>query len=298
MALRIPRGFGVNRPQYQEICEGVRPTAEAVQLKAWTGLPCVRLDDQHNDPIVIDAGTLIGIATGGVASGFVLPATFVTGNQLLYTLPHSESSTWSLPTTSGSITCGLVKPLGVAYQPIYSFYLETAFTNYKRVHSVGYVTDYVIQIPCITLDETNINPGDKVAVGTGQKTGTQDSNWTNALLFNGDNPAGRYRKFTLTSNAANELIGGLGDTVVGRCLKRLHLGTTTDGSPTGLKLSAVTNFTLSAAAAAEFKSMDKVQTVPGLGLAGSGTNGVPSWLMGARANANGDFYALTLLIRL
>ena len=74
MALRIPRGYDTNRPPYSEICEGQRPTVQNVPLEAWTGLPPVRIDEHHHDPIVLDAGTLVGVATGAGAAGKLFPA--------------------------------------------------------------------------------------------------------------------------------------------------------------------------------------------------------------------------------
>jgi hypothetical protein len=59
-----------------------------------------------------------------------------------------------------------------------------------------------------------------------------------------------------------------------------------------------TNVSLTTAGQAEFKGLERVQTVPGLNLAGSGTQGVPGWLLKARADGSGNFYALTVLVRL
>ena len=60
MALRIPRGYAVNRPYFREVSEGVRPNSQAAPRLPHTGLAHVRVDEVHHDPIVIDAGTIIG----------------------------------------------------------------------------------------------------------------------------------------------------------------------------------------------------------------------------------------------
>ncbi|RMG31945.1 MAG: hypothetical protein D6732_14105, partial [Methanobacteriota archaeon] len=62
--------------------------------------------------------------------------------------------------------------------------------------------------------------------------------------------------------------------------------------------SKISDVTLTDAGKALFADLAKVSTVPGLGLAGDATKGIPGWLMEARADANKKFYVLTLLIRL
>lgn len=56
---RIPRGFAVRHPSYQEVYEGKRPTIK--DLKAAPYLPVAEIEPRHDDPIVIPAGTWVGV---------------------------------------------------------------------------------------------------------------------------------------------------------------------------------------------------------------------------------------------
>lgn len=298
MAIRTPRGFARNIPYYREICEGVRPHVSDLPLTAWTGLPHVRIDEYHHDPIVLDPGTIVGVGTGaaGLGGGYLLPVTLETGGAgvanatgLTIVGDATAASTWGLPgATATRINCGYVKPIGVIYQPVYSFILQSKYTNYKRNDNVGILTDYVISVPAVNSEEVAIHPGDVVMAGSG--------NWHGAGVtstFSTNLLAGRYARYNSAALFANERI-------VGRCLKKLELGTLSGASGGELLADNITSssFTISTAAAAEFADLAKVQTVPGLGLSGSGTSGIPAYLLGARCGSDGKFYALTLLIRL
>lgn len=293
--MRIPRGYARNIPFYREISEGVRPAIQDLPLKPYTGLAPVRIDEFHHDPIVLDAGTLVGLATGGAThgAGKLFPVILQTGgggapSGLISMGDASAATNWSLPAAAGvTISCGTVKPLGVVYQPVYSAYLETLYTNYKRTDSVGVLCDYVISVPATNSEEVVIEAGDLVMAGTGTYHGLGVSNPFAARL------AGRYARFLSTETFPN-------DRIVGRCLKRLLLGTKSSPSAGDLLSDAVAagTFTISTDAEAEFASLSMVQTVPGLGNSGSGTSGIPSYLLGARCGADGKFYALCLLIRL
>lgn len=298
MAIRIPRGYARNIPYFREICEGVRPHVSDLPLEAWTGLPHVRIDEHHHDPIVLDPGTIVGIGTGAasVGGGYLLPTTLESGaaglgiaTGLMIAGSNDANTTWGLPNgTATRVACGFVKPIGVIYQPIYSFILQANNSNYKRVANVGVLTDYVISVPAVNSEETAIFAGDVVMCGTGNHygAGTSSTFTTNKL-------AGRYARYSSSAAFANER-------VVGRCLKKLELGTLSGASGGELLADVITSssFTISTAAAAEFANLAKVQTVPGLGLSGSGTSGIPAYLLGARCGSDGKFYALTLLIRL
>lgn len=295
MALRIPRGFARNIPSYREVCEGIRPTFQDTPLEAYTGLPHVRMDEVHHDPIVIDPGTLVGIVTGSLTgAGKVVPCTMVTGAVTpsgLWVLGSTEAaSNFGLPGgTEYQVPCGIVKPIGVVFQPIYSFILQTAFTNYKRTANVGILTNYVINIPAVNAEEVLIESGDIVMVGTGMKYGAGQS----GTFATGSHLAGRYAKYSSSAYLAAERI-------VGRCYRRLLLGTASAATTGDTLDAAITagQFTISAAAQTEFANLAKLQTVPGLGLSGSGTSGIPAYLLTARCDASKNFYALTMLIRI
>ncbi len=319
MPIRIPRGFSRNVPNYQELCEGVRPTDTAAPREAYTGLPHVRIDQHNHDPYVLDAGTVVGrVSYTGASStlfGKVVPCVMPTGMSgttgggvgVTFTPTLAEASvvlrikgsteasdSWGMPdSTSGDITnIGVVKPLGVIHQPIYSFILNSRYTNYKRNVSVGVVTDYVILVPATNAEEAAIRDGDVVVVGSGDYHGFE---WGSDYTYP---RAGRYARYNVNWAYANER-------VVGRCLKKIRIATTSSTSA-GTKLSDdLDNITLTTEAKNEFGSLDKVQTVPGLGNTGSATKGIPSTLLDARLDGGGNYpgstkcyWALVLLIRL
>jgi len=291
MAFRIPRGYERNRPDYQELSEGVRPEASAVPMEAWTGLPPVRIDDLHHDPIVLDAGTCVGLATGGSANGKLFPAHGIHGTGQITWQYTSDDSTWGFPTADQTSTAatesdGRVLPLGVVFQPIYSFRLQSEWTNYKRNENVGVVTDYLIQIPAINDYERSIKAGDVVMVNPIGNVGSVGEYGRLGEIGDLNHTLGRYRKWDGTADSLHF--------VVGRCFRNLTFATGTAST----LLSAESSVTLTTDGSAEFKDLDKVQTVPGLGLAGSGTSGVPAWLTGARSDGSGNYHALTILVRL
>ena len=311
MAMRVSRGYERNRPNYQELCEGVRPVDTAAPREAYTGLPHVRIDEVHHDPIVLDPGTIVGRVswTGATSAaiGKVVPAylptatgtgtpSFYSGEQdaslIIYGSAEANSN-WGLPAgASGDLSLGCVKPIGVIYQPIYSFILNELYTNYKRDVNLGIVTDYVIMIPATNSEEAAIRDGDTVVLGSGLHYG---AGWANDYTYK---KAGRYARY-------NESWAYPSERIVGRCLKKISLATTTT-STAGTKLNDdLANITLTSEAQSEFRDLEKVQTVPGLGISGSGTMGIPAWLLDARlddgtntAAGTKQYWALVILIRL
>lgn len=292
MVLRQPRGFSRNIPYYREISEGTRPATSDVPVVAYTGLPHVRVDDVHHDPIVLDPGTLVGLSTGYIQAGVLFPCTMQTGTALtptgLQIIGSTEGSTyWGLPdSTTAQLSCGTIKPIGAVFQPIYSFILNTRYTNYKRNDNVGVLTRYLISIPATNSEEVLINSGDVVMVGTGTAYGI---GVTSANAYNTTKLAGRYAVYDSTAYKAI-------DRIVGRCFRKLTLGTGGTSNETLESAISAGRFVISSAAQSEFSNLAKVQTVPGLGLSGSGTSGIPAYLLGAKCDGSGTFYALTILL--
>jgi len=295
MAMRIPRGYARNRPYFREVCEGARPNSQAVARLPYTGLPHVRVDDLTQDPFVFDPGTLVGIITGNnIGSGTFAPAMCSTGSAALPSgflriYGSTEAATaWGLPSSSsGQLNIGVIKPLGVIFAPTYHPILSTAFTNYKRQHSIAFLTEYVIQVPATNDEEVRIEAGDLVQVGSGNHYGIGCTS-----PFDTQKQAGRYAPYNSADVYAAERI-------VGRCLKKTYLGWGNSSVATGdLLADSLSNFTASADVLAEWSGLDQVEPVPGLGLSGATTKGVPAFLLGARADSAKRFYALTLLIRL
>jgi len=314
MAIRRPRGYTVNRPPFVEICEGARPNVQALVLEAWTGLPPVRIDEHHHDPIVLDAGTLVGVATGTHGStsiaGKLMPAVWFTGaaNKWFLNYNSTDDNNWSLGAgvATSDLDIGDVKPIGVVFQPIYSFYLEEVFTNYKRTESVGIVTDYVIQIPCKTTKEHLIRAGDLVSCATADLSVSYGRDADVSLPTGA--VAGRYERVSEVIIGQLDTTGGnivppnqlkiqaeAQEFVMGRCLKSFEYATTT--SSDGTTFQDDSNTTVTSAAKNEFVGLDKVQTVPGMSLAGSGTGGIPGHLLGG-ASSGSSYRALTILVRL
>jgi hypothetical protein len=268
-----------------ELSEGIRPNVQALPLEAWTGLPPVRVDEQHHDPIVIDAGTVVGICTG-TWDGKLFPAVWNTGGTTQMTMQFlSTDGDWGLDITDQTPDPGIVKPIGVVYQPIYSFNLEQYFTNYKRVDNVGVVTQYVVQVPAMTDDEHAIRAGDLVMVAHNQREYGRPGE-----LSSIDTLAGRYQKYD-----AN--LAGVQEFIVGRCLKSFAYATGGTAT-TKYQDDTASGLTTSAAALAEFPGLDKVETVPGMKLSGSGTGGVPGHLLGGYSDGSGNYRAITILVRL
>jgi hypothetical protein len=304
MAIRIPRGYAVSRPYYNELCEGVRPVAGSLPREAWTGLAHVRIDELHHDPIVLEPGTLVGIVTGGasIGEGKLVPAVLGTGYSDAGNLIQvGSSNVWGLPTASGAANVGRVKPQGVCYQPIYSFNLQASFTNYTRNTAVGILTDYVIQIPAVNSDEWLIEPGDAIMLGSGKRHGIAFTapDATYASHAAGSHLAGRYAPVKTYAALYNDIH----DRIVGKCLRKVKIGSDSRGASAigATILESITNgtFSINSAYDSEIAYISKTQTVPGLtGLTGSGTKGVPGFYLGAKADAAGDFFGLTLLIRI
>jgi len=281
MTLRIPRGYGVQRPYYQEICEGVRPTPQALPLEAWEDLPAVAVDERAYDPIVIMPGTAVGIGTSSNWDGKVIPASRGTYSFGAYT----NQDQWGLPSSYSTTVTDAPEPIGIVYQPVYSFKLQSQYTNYQRSYIVPVVTDYVIQIPAVWSGEFYIEPGDMVMVSSGGTYEASPSDWNTAI-------PGRYEKFDPTVSGAIENV----PYIIGRCLNVTTIAT---GGTSGAYLyNDINNVSVSQAVKREFGGLDKVNTVPGLGVAGTATKGIPGWLLGARADSNGDYKALTILVRL
>lgn len=302
MVLRVPRGYEKNVKPYQELCEGVRPVVSATPKEAYTGLPHVREDKHHDDPIVIDAGTIVGIvswtgATAGTVGKVVpavMPSSTGTAEADVALSIVGATNDWGLPdSTSGSISVGVVKPMGVVSAPVYSFYLNYAYTNYKRNVNIPIVTDYVVMVPATNSEEHAIRAGDLVGVGSGDHygIGKAATSVTNLL-------AGRYARYNADWAYAQERI-------VGRCLKKIRMATTSTSTTGTVLKNDLANITLTTEGTAEFGDLAKVETVPGLDLAGSATKGIPSFLLNATlddgtndASATKSYWALVLLIRL
>lgn len=229
--------------------------------------------------LVVDIDTLAAITAGNAAAG---ASTKVVGD-------------------GAFITGGGIKPIGITYQDIYAGGYGVQFNNYERQPVIGFLSaNKLIQVPCLSPGEMGINPGDRVAVdGWDQAALT----WAPRATPDVTNSVGRLRRVSdLTPGSAYDVTNMRGclrvatEFVVGRCLRKIRIAS---GGTVGTQLSTAISagtITTSSSVNQEFRPAARVQTVPGLGLQGSGTLGLPGHLLKARADAFGQWWALEILV--
>lgn len=299
MTARIPRGYAVYHKGVQEIFEGRRPSlSDLSTLLPAPWLPVSRVDQVHDDPQVIPAGTCVGrinatdhadiytAVTAAKRTDYLVPAWAGTGE---YTLTYGNDDVNyetpdidNYPTVvsgAGASTLDIpaVKPLGIVTQDLYASHMADTWQNYIRQHMVTFLSwGYVIMLPVRTADEALLQPGDIVQVDDNSDV---DSTWNPQAATN---VVGRYKPWAADDSPEFK---------VGRVLEKITLANQT---------SSVVNQLLSTAIGASnvdtvhnFGGMSKVQTVPGLGLSGSGTQGIPRSLLNAVAQSQ-KFYALLI----
>lgn len=301
MALRTPRGYAVYHKGIQEIFEGRRPSLNDLKtLLPAPWLPVSRIDTVHDDPQVIPAGTVVGRINvtdhadiyGAVSTAkktdYLVPAFAGTGE---YTLTYTQNDVDYLtpdidnyPTVvsaAGTSTLDIpaVKPLGIVTQDLYASHMADTWTNYIRQHMVTFLSwGYVVMIPVRTASEAALQVGDLVQV---EDNDGSDSTWIPQAATN---IVGRMKPWESGDNPEFK---------VGRVLEKLTLANQT---------ASVSNQTLAAALTAgnvdtihDFFGLSKVQTVPSLGITGSGTQGIPRAMTHAVAQGQ-KFYSLLISI--
>lgn len=316
MAIRVARGYEKIHHPYQELYEGVRPSIQG--LRAAKFLPIAMLDKLHDDdPIVLLPGTIVGRMNSASIDG-----TSVLGNEeevaralvpastCLYKIVYTEKddtnnfgiydidggTTSTEVSAAGGTSTAMVKnikPLGIVTAPVYSEVLKSKYTNYKRdlMPSV-LMGNYTVVIPAITNDEKSIEPGDLVRVaGSATITDTGSTHVATNKAFNtGTDVPGRLATYDASADSA------VSDYVVGRCIDKYVVarGTTSAGNRLGTDATALTNLNTNN----QYNTLKKVQTVPGLGLSGSGTQGVPAMFEHAVSDSSGDYFALVIKLDL
>ena len=240
---RIPRGYQRNSGlvrDFMEISQGERP---ALELKPAQYLP-VQVQDQYlNDWVVIKAGTIVAVDASGDlinANGGARQQLTYTADDVGLTIDLDDGGHDSYVAAAKTTTAYVAgnKPVGVAPYD----YFQNINAGYDKDASTfngGPVTKY-----------NNYMYQDKVAilcdylVEVPVKTGCDASGTINpGDLVQSDSDGG----YILWRNGTDDVTQ-----IVGRCIQRSTV-------------SAVDN-------------LDKVQTVPGLGLSGSETDGVPQHL--------------------
>jgi len=330
MSLRIPRGFARRHPAYQEIMEGVRPTLK--WLKPADFLPIASVEARQEDPIVIPAGTFVGIVqrTGDAIASGTYALTGYNPGYATYKMVPAASQAYKLEYTTrdtdttfytpgvinidggavvaaagtsvsyvGSIaTGGGVKPMGIVYNDIYASWLGAGYTNYDRQPNIGLLMrDQIIQVPCLNTNEWDIQPGDLVMVdGWDAATLKWDPGATPSTV----NAVGRLRKWTAGTVSTNTTeafvqLRRFQEHIVGRCIRKVLVASYSSASANASLASTVGSIN-SSHVNFEFRPGGRVQTVPGLGLQGSGTQGIPGHLLAARNDGNGKFWALEIAV--
>jgi len=288
---RTPRGYGVYHKGIQEIQPGQRPSLSDLKpLLPAPWLPVSRIEKLHDDPQVIPAGTLVGrinatdhadIYTAVPAAkrtNYLVPCFAGAGEYTLtYTqddIDYSTPDIDSYPTVvaaAGTSTLDIpaVKPLGIMTYDCYASHMNDTWKNYLRQHMVTFLSwGYTVMIPVRTAAEATLQIGDVVQV---EDNSGSDTTWT--------------------PKAATNIVGRMklwetGDTPefkVGRVIEKIDLATQT---------ASVANQLLSAGFTAgnygsphDFGGLAKVLTVPGMGLSGSGTAGIPRSMFSAVAQS-------------
>lgn len=337
--LRVPRGYARRHPAYQEVMEGKRPTLK--WLKAAAYLP-IQIEPRQDDPIVIPAGTFVGIVNDGGAvpsSGSYLLGGGLSSTPTgvyAYNMTPAASSNYTITYTSadwdttfltpgvvdldtnavilssagagastatvGGVGTGLgIKPLGIVYNDIYASWLSSQYINYSRQPNIGLLMrDQVIQVPCRDVNEWSIEPGDIVCVaGWDQASLT----WDPTATPSASNCVGRLRRLADYAPVAGATVlhavrdfGRMTEHVVGRCVRKVLVSQYTTSASPGRLLSSITSSIATSNVNFEFRPGGRVQTVPGLGLQGSGTLGIPGHLVNCRDDGSGKFWALEIAV--
>lgn len=304
MTTRVPRGYGRYQAPYNETFEGKRPSLSRLgNLLPAPWLPMTVLDDKHNDPVSIEAGTWVGrinatdhaTAYAKLAAAkrkpFLVPACASTGEYTLtytqydidYLVPDLDDPTAVVAETGATATTiPPVKPMGIAYQNMYASHLPDVYSNYNRQHMVGFLSwGYAVWLPIRSTNEAAIQPGDLLVMDTLSHAA---STWTPMSTAN---TVGRIRPW---------VSGDSPEMVVGKCLEKLTLASQTSTVGNQTLAAAITASNVTTSSVHNFGDLSKVQTVRGLGLQGSGTLGVPGWLLGATAISD-TWYGMIVSVR-
>lgn len=303
MAPRVPRGYAAYHKAIQEISESMRLTLDGLgALLPAPWLPVSRIDTVHDDAQVIPAGTIVGrinatdhadaydAVTTAKKTSFLVPANAGTGeytltygaNDVTYLTPDIDSyPTVVAAAGTSTISIPAVKPLGIATQDLYASHMADTWTNYERQHMVSFLHQgYVIMIPVMTASENSLQIGDLVQV---EDQDNANATWRPASYLNS---VGRYKLWESGDNPEYK---------VGRVVEKIPLATQTATAATQQLDAAIAASNVTASTVHNFGGLGKVQTVPGLGLTGSGTLGIPRSMLKAVPQSD-VYYALLISV--
>ena len=256
MASRIPRGYERNSNLVREFLEVSEGQRPALELRPAQYLPVKYQDHYLNDWVVITAGTIVAVD----ASGFLVPANG--GYHLPYTYTADDVSNTVNFDDAGRddlvAAAGDTSTHQSANKPI-----GVAPYDYYQNINQGFDS----ATPVGLTKYTNYQIQDKVSILCDYliEVPVKTANDASGSVAAGDlvmsDADGAFVKWTNGKDSV--------DQIVGRCIQRKSV-------------VAVDN-------------LDKVQTVPGLGLSGSDTAGVPQHLYNYSTKAA---YSAKLLIQL
>lgn len=256
MAGRVPRGYERNSNLTREMLEISQGERPALELRPAQYLPVSVQDQYLNDWVVIKAGTVVSVD----ASGFVVWANG--GASHTYTYVSSDVGITIDYDDGGLDTYVSAAGTTTNRQPGNKPIGVAPYDYFQNINQ-----GYDSSTPVGLTRYDNYQTQDKVAVLCDYlieipvKTGTDASGTINAGDLVQSNINGGFVRW-------NSLVHEV-DQIVGRCIQRQSI-------------AAVDN-------------LDKVQTVPGLGLSGSATSGIPQHLYDYD---NSTAYSTKLLIQL
>lgn len=265
-------------------------------------------------PIVLWPGTIVGILNGrdhtSVPSAFraqshsvLVPAhQHASGYNIVYsaydlasdefggTYDLDESSSEVIVASTGATTTAVAKtrPLGVVQDAVVSQAYQRRHRNLKlQYDNINILSQgKVLRIPVITDEERDIRPGDRVMVSDG--AGDYDPINSPVTSY-----PGRWKKVNESGAYSQEAF------VMGRCVGRHRIVKQSSVTSDTLLLTDIQNANIDKTTLNEdegYHTFNRVQTVPGVYLQGSGTMGVPSPLTFARADASGEFWAIDIAL--
>jgi len=281
---------------------------------AWF-LPVVAKDLNKLVPYVLLPGTIVGVlnnrdstdvpaAYRAQSPSVLVPAhAHASGYNVVYTsadlatdefggtfdLDDTGANTLVTATGASSKAVVGVKPLGVVQDCVISQSYQRLYRNLKlQYDNINILSQgKLLRIPCITDEEDDIFPGDLVQVSNSA------GDWDPVNNPRTSYP-GRWKKFDPSGSDVSMI-----PYVMGRCVAKHKIcsqSTPSTGQVLLAALSAGNVDRSSVNSDEEYSTLQRVQTVPGLALQGSGTLGVPSALTFATADASGDFWAIDIAL--
>jgi hypothetical protein len=266
---RIPREYGKSPNWQVEWTDSIRPH---LGLRPNPYLPVQFMDVYNDDGFVVSAGQAVAVDT----SGYLVPANGGVDTYVLYTAYDVDRTpnvnTGQLVTTADVTNGHAMKieanaPIGFAPQHYYTNMIEGGqYNNYWRQDLVPTLCDWLIELPYVRDDYSG--PYDMDANGelfngcllqvlpiaaASVGAATRSSNLGRLCLYKVDHD--------VTSGAPAALYGGVVGAYGLNCIEEqliAQLDYIVSGFPKDY--------------------LDKVATVPGLGLDGSGTGGLPTHL--------------------